>query len=172
MSTTKNYKGRGTYIRQSSTQESRSSSKRHNSKMSKYGSQAQGIGKRPKGKGAVKNRPQSRSSRAGLQFPVGRVHRYLKKRNGARNMTRVGDTAAVYTAAVLEYLVAEILELAGNQALTVKKVRITPRHLQLAIRNDEELNMFIKANIAQGGVVPNIHGILIPKKKKKTKEEK
>ncbi|KAI0249197.1 histone-fold-containing protein, partial [Lactifluus subvellereus] len=78
---------------------------------------------------------QSRSAKAGLQFPVGRVHRLLKRGNYAQ---RVGAGAPVYLAAVLEYLAAEILELAGNAARDNKKQRIVPRHLQLAIRNDEE----------------------------------
>ena len=61
--------------------------------------------------GKVKGKAKSRSSRAGLQFPVGRIHRLLRKGNYAK---RVGAGAPVYMAAVMEYLVAEILELAGN----------------------------------------------------------
>ena len=105
---------------------------------------------------------QSRSAKAGLQFPVGRVHRLLKKGNYAQ---RVGAGAPVYLAAVMEYLGAEILELAGNAARDNKKTRIIPRHLQLAIRNDEELNKLLSGvTIAQGGVLPNIQAVLLPKK--------
>ncbi|KAH6575811.1 hypothetical protein BASA50_004646 [Batrachochytrium salamandrivorans] len=106
----------------------------------------------------------SRSARAGLQFPVGRVHRLLRKGNYAQ---RVGAGAPVYLAAVLEYLAAEILELAGNAARDNKKTRIIPRHLQLAIRNDEELNKLLgDVTIREGGVLPNIHNVLLPKKTK------
>ena len=123
-----------------------------------------GRGKSGKAKsGASKSK--SRSSRAGLQFPVGRVHRHLRKGNYG---TRIGQGAPVYLAAVMEYLAAEILELAGNAARDNKKSRIIPRHVQLAIRNDEELNKLLGGvTIASGGVLPNIHAVLLPKKKGK-----
>ena len=115
--------------------------------------------------GKVKGKAKSRSSRAGLQFPVGRIHRLLRKGNYAE---RVGAGAPVYLAAVMEYLAAEVLELAGNAARDNKKTRIIPRHLQLAIRNDEELNKLLSGvTIAQGGVLPNIQAVLLPKKSEK-----
>jgi histone H2A len=120
-------------------------------------------GKGGKGGRGAGGKSTSRSAKAGLQFPVGRIGRFLKK---GKYATRVGAGAPVYLAAILEYLTAEILELAGNAARDNKKARIVPRHIQLAVRNDEELNkLFGSVTIAQGGVLPNIHSVLLPKSK-------
>ena len=129
--------------------------------------------KSPGGKGGKGGRGSgvkstSRSAKAGLQFPVGRIGRFLKK---GKYASRVGGGAPVYLAAILEYLTAEILELAGNAARDNKKARIVPRHIQLAVRNDEELNkLFGNVTIAQGGVLPNIHAVLLPKSSKTEKK--
>ena len=130
--------------------------------VTKFTSADDGSGK-GKGKGGrgEKKKATSRSAKAGLQFPVGRVARHMKK---SRVASRIGAGAPVYMAAVLEYLTAEILELAGNAARDNKKTRVTPRHLQLAVRNDEELNKLLASvTFASGGVLPNIHGVLLPK---------
>ncbi|CAL8239989.1 unnamed protein product, partial [Gadus morhua 'NCC'] len=98
----------------------------------------------------------TRSSRAGLQFPVGRVHRLLRKGNYAH---RIGAGAPVYMAAVLEYLTAEILELAGNAARDNKN---------WPSATTRELNKLLGGvTIAQGGVLPNIQAVLLPKKTEK-----
>uniref|UniRef100_A0A670Y4H1 Histone H2A n=1 Tax=Pseudonaja textilis TaxID=8673 RepID=A0A670Y4H1_PSETE len=97
----------------------------------------------------------SRSSRAGLQFPVGRVHRLLRRGHYAE---RVGAGAPVYLAAVLEYLTAEILELAGNAARDNRKTRIVPRHVQLAVRNDEDSLLPGSAVAGHPWLLPSLAG--------------
>jgi len=102
----------------------------------------------------------SKTQRAGIIFPVARVHRLLKK---GRYAKRVSATAAIYLSSVLEYLCAEVLDLSHNASSDNKKTRITPRFLQLAIRFDTELDELLSnVTIAEGGVVPHIDNSLLP----------
>merc|ERR1712151_255598 len=119
-----------------------------------------------KAKGKAKaTKATSRSARAGLNFPVGRIARFLKK---GRYAQRVGSGASVYLAAVLEYLTAEVLELSGNAAKSYKKSRIIPRCVFLAVKEDTELNQLLNnAVIATGGVKEHIEPFLVKKKGKK-----
>ncbi|VDK37064.1 unnamed protein product [Taenia asiatica] len=103
-----------------------------------------GRGKARKPAGGKKH---TKSARAGLVMPVGRVHRYLKLGRYAR---RTSTAASVYLSAVIEYLVAET---------------ITPRHIMLGVRNDAELNELLKnVHISHGGVLPCIHPSLLKRK--------
>lgn len=62
----------------------------------------------------------------------------------------------------IQYLIAEVVELSGNAARDNKRRLIQPRHIQLAIRNDEELNKLLQhVHISNGGVLPNIHAVLL-----------
>jgi histone H2A len=131
------------------------------------GGKGKGKGKGGRGAGT---KTTSRSARAGLQFPVGRVARLMREKK--LEGKRLGGNAPVYLTAVLEYLCAEIFQLAGDAAHDNKRTRIVPRHLQLAVRNDEELNILLNSvTIASGGVLPNIHQVLLPKGKKKAEME-
>ena len=111
---------------------------------------------------------QSRSARAGLAFPVGRVHRMLRNGNWA---DRIGAGAPVYLAAVLEYLTAELLELSAKAVAQGKKKskRVSPRAITLAVRHDNDLGSLLKdVTLSRGGVVPSVHKSLEKKKGKKS----
>jgi histone H2A len=107
----------------------------------------------------------SQSKRAGLIFPVGRVASQLRK---GRYAARVSSSAAVYAAAVLEYIVAEVLELSAKAVLQRNKgKRITPRALTLAVRHDADLGALLKdVTLSRGGVVPKVEKGVESKKKK------
>jgi histone H2A len=110
------------------------------------------------------------SARCDLTFPVARVLSSMRKTTSTK---RTSQSAAVYLAAVMEYLVAEVIEVSGNKTKDLDMKRIRPRHVQLAIRTDDALDKFLDAvTIASGGVMPFVHPSLLPKKReKKAKEE-
>jgi len=111
----------------------------------------------------TKNEKGSLSSKAGIIFPVTRIKNTWMKKSATA--PRIGKTAAVYLSAVLEYITAEILELAGNITKEHHKKRITDRMILLSIRNDDELDKLSQDMVLAGGVVPYIHEKLLPKKK-------
>jgi histone H2A len=109
----------------------------------------------------------STTAKAGLILPVGRIRRYIKN---ARWSEYLSKTTPVYMTAVIEYLLAEVLQLAGNAAIGNKKQKITPRHINLAIRNDDELSKLLGGvTISSGGILPNVHAILKKGKKSRRK---
>merc|ERR1712179_759591 len=115
-------------------------------------------GRKSLGKSASRKKPVSKSVKAGLQWPVRKTA--AKKATGMK----VSVKAAVMAAAANEYICAEIMELCGNAAKDNKRNTMKPRHLMLAIKNDEELNKLITGTIPQGGVLPNLHPALAKKK--------
>ena len=109
-----------------------------------------------------KTKPTPMLAKAQLQFNPCKVGRQMKKQGLA---PRIFKSAWVAQAAALEYMVAEIIELAGNCATENKSKTIKPRWIQLAICNDEELAKFFKnSTISRGGVVPHVHDVLKMKK--------
>ena len=80
------------------------------------------------------------ASRAGLLFAPARCQRHLRE---GRFSTRVGSSAGVFMAGVLEYLTAEVLELAVDVAADMKNKTLQPKHLNLAFRGDQELGQLM-----------------------------
>jgi len=128
--------------------------------------------KSPATKKAAKSAGGSKKAKAqsGAIFPAGRVGSYLR-RNGYHR--RIGGGAPVYLAAVLEYVTAELLDLAVTAAKESKKNRVTPRTIQLAANQDEEIRgLFKNVTLASGGVVPNLRSELLKTKKGKKSSKK
>ena len=80
----------------------------------------------------------TQSTRAGLLFPVGRIGRYMR----TKGTFRVSIDAPVYLTAVMEFLCAEILEIAGESCKLLGKKRIKPQHIEISIRKDPDFERF------------------------------
>lgn len=102
-----------------------------------------------------------------LTLPIHKFHKALRRQSHTK---RVGTSSAVILTSIIEYVTSEILELAGNTAKECHKNRIIPKHIQQAVRTDEELNKYLaNVTIAGGGVVPQVHATALPKKEKPAK---
>ena len=77
------------------------------------------------------------SQKSGLLFNVTRVRRQLKARKICDRCTKTG---CIFLTSVLQYVCAELLELAGNKAIEEKLKRILPRHLYKTLKEDKELD--------------------------------
>jgi histone H2A len=122
---------------------------------------------KPRVRFAKQKPPTSRSlsTKLGLIWPIGRIHRYLK----GTLVPRCSKESAVATAALLEFLTVFVLDKVGGVASQDKKTRILPRHLTLVRAANPEVADLIQGVIREGGVAPHIEPALLedPKKKKK-----
>ena len=105
-------------------------------------------------------------AKRGSAFSLSRMAGYCK--NG-KYAERVGAGTPIYIAAVLEYLVFEILELSQNEALKEHKSRINPTHIMLAIKNDPELSKLLKGQFVAAGFAPKVRNAA-PRNGKKDKK--
>lgn len=121
--------------------------------------------------GAVKGaKAVSGAVRAGLQFSPARIRSEIKLHSSGKGCKcRVSMGSAVYLAAVIEYLVAEVLELSGNASRDRKHVRITTNDIHVAIDNDEELNKLYEHVVFPNEAPHRINAALLPKPKKQSK---
>jgi len=109
-----------------------------------------------------------REVKAGLVTSISLIERFLRE----NSTLRVSDKCAICLTAIVEYIISELLEFAGNNARDVKRVRINNRHLGLAVMEDDELNTFFRklgVAIPGAGVVPHIDERLIERQKNKNK---
>ena len=106
-----------------------------------------------------------KTKKAGLKVPPSRIRKIIAD----TCKQKIGATASVYCAAVVEYIIAEILQLAGNSTTDKKRKVLSSRDLFMAINQDEELHKLVKnklnIEILTGAVLPGIHSVLLPKKK-------
>jgi histone H2A len=125
--------------------------------------------KKSAGRKGAKSGSVSQSKRAGLIFPIGRIGSQLRK---GRYASRVSKSGATYLTAILEFITAEVLELAAKAVLQRGKgKRITPRALTLAVRHDADLGALLQnVTLSRGGVVPKVEKALEAKKKKSGKK--
>lgn len=123
---------------------------------------------------SMKSKRQLKSNKANLIFPVSRV---LRKMRRGLYADRISSESAVTLACVLEYMVAELIELAGDNCFGEGGKKITnnikPRHICLGVKGDHELSEAIGKSviIPMGGVIPFIHEDL-EKQSKRSKSNK
>ena len=108
-----------------------------------------------------RKKTQSKSAKAGLLMPVARLNSAMKRSGAAK---RVGGSAPVYATAVLEYLVTELLEVAGNTTIKAKRKRISPEDISLAVRSDEDLSKLLRGfSCCTGDKLTNVSKALVPR---------
>ncbi|KAH3760403.1 hypothetical protein Pelo_7776 [Pelomyxa schiedti] len=124
----------------------------------------------PKLKKKSTRRVVGQSERAGLLFPVGRINTMLREGHYSK---RTAPTSGVYLAAVLEFLVRKVLDVAGQSAKDMHKVRIVPRLLFLALFGDSQLSPLVRESctISSGGVLPTATDPLEPNKEGTSPQE-
>ncbi|XP_045644908.1 LOW QUALITY PROTEIN: histone H2A-Bbd type 2/3-like [Ursus americanus] len=92
-----------------------------------------------RGSSSGQRRTRSRTARAELSFSVSHVERLLRE---GRYAQRLGSSAPVFLAAIIQYLTAKVLELAGNEAQNSGGTRITPALVDMAVHNHALLSGF------------------------------